>query len=351
LKPRLPPRLSTFLHRCFAPCKRLVLSWMAARHLRGPRPRLAIPLRGRDPFPPRSPTILVIRKRHGALVDIGIDLPWLQSRGGFSTAWRRLGVFVDILSRPGVPDGDWVADAGDSVSEDGLVVGFCSNRPDSLLIPDRGFHSSRGYARQRRQSAAAPAFDSRDALVVWRGSATGFGAATNATMSPADADLRQRVRMCLMLRGDAGRTLGVDARIVPGRNAPADVADAYRRAGIAGAGIPESSWAGRKFAIDIDGNANAFSNLFIRLIYGCCVIKIDSPLGYRQWYYDRLEPWRHYVPVATDMADLVERIDWCRGHPDACREIAAAGREFALSLVPETEYRRTAETIGRQVRE
>jgi len=346
LKVRLPARLSTLLHHCFAPCKQLLLSWMAARHLHGPVPRPGIPLRSRAPAPQRSPTILVIRKERGALVDIGADLPWLQSRGGFSTAWRRLGVFVDLLSRPQVPDGAWAVDLGDSVSEDGSVLGFCSNRPDSLLVPDRGFHASRGYAQCRRQAASAPAFAERSDTIVWRGSATGYGAATNATMSPADADLRQRVRMCLLLRGDAGRALDVDAHIVPGRNATAEVADAYRRAEIAGGAIPESSWVGRKFAIDIDGHANAFSNLFIRLIYGCCVIKIASPLGYRQWYYDRLEPWRHYVPVAADMSDLVERIDWCRGHPDACRDIAAAGRTFALSLVPETEYRRTAAAIA-----
>jgi len=347
LKFSLPNRFSNFLHDRVAPCKRTLLSWQSARHLRGGVPQAWIPLRPRPSTAANSPSVMVLRKRGGTLRDIAGDLGWLQSRSGFSTGWRRCGVFVDLLSRPQVPDGDWAADLGDAVTEDGPVLGFCSNRAASLLVPDRGFYASRGYARARRQAAAAPTFADRDDLVVWRGRATGHGVVANATMAATDTDLLQRVRMCLLLGGETGRALGVDARIVAGRHQAEDATEACRRAGIIRDPLPEASWTGRRFAIDIDGYSNAFSNLFIRLLYGCCVIKIASPSGFRQWYYDRLEPWRHYLPVAADMSDLVERIDWCRRHPEACRDIAAAGQAFATSLTPEQEYRRTAEMIGR----
>ena len=160
-------------------------------------------------------------------------------------------------------------------------------------------------------------------------------------MRPTDDDLRQRIRMCLLLRG----VDGVDAAIVPGRNASAEQVAAYSRAGITAPPVAGSSWCGRRFAIDIDGHANAFNNLFIRLLYGCCVIKVGSPAGFRQWYYDRLEPWRNFVPVEADMSDLLEKIDWCRRHPAACREIAAEGRRLALSMTPETELRRAVEAM------
>lgn len=287
---------------------------------------------------------MTIRKRGGRLAAIEADAAWLAGRSGFSTAWRRLGSFVHLLSHPDVVDGEWRAELGDSVHEPGPVLGFCSNLPETLLVPDRGFLASGGYALQRRQAAAAPAFTDRDDTIVWRGSPTGFGLLANATMQPHDADLRQRVRMCLLVAQADGR-LRVDARIVPGRGVPVDVSAAYRRAGIAGDPIPERSWVGRQFAIDVDGNANAFSNLFIRLLYGCCVIKVASPLGFRQWYYDRLEPWRHYVPVAVDLSDLVERIEWCRGHADECRAIASAGQALALAMTPAEEIRRTVALI------
>lgn len=332
------------MHGLFAPAKRLALEWRAARSQHGRLPRLFLPIRGRSSDGPKTASVVTIRKRGGRLATIEADTAWLAGRSGFSTAWRRLGVFVNLLSRAEVVDGEWRADLGDSVHESGPLLGFCSNLPETLLVPDRGFHASGGYARQRWQAAAAPAFADRDDTILWRGSPTGFGLLANATMQPHDADLRQRVRMCLLLAQAADR-LRVDARIVPGRGVPADVAAAYRRAGITGEPIPEDSWRGRRFAIDVDGNANAFSNLFIRLLYGCCVIKVASARGFRQWYYDRLEPWRHYVPVAADLSDLVERIEWCRGHTDECRAIASAGQALALAMTPAEEVRRTVAVI------
>ncbi len=344
MKTRLPTGLSARLHGLFAPAKRLALAWRAARCLHGRLPRFLLPIHGRGSDGPKTASVVTIRKRGGRLAAIEADTSWLAGRSGFSTAWRRLGVFVHLLSHPEVVDGEWRADLGDSVHESGRLLGFCSNLPETLLVPDRGFQSSNGYARQRRQAATAPAFADRDDAIVWRGSPTGFGLLANATMQPHDADLRQRVRLCLLLAQGDGR-LRADARIVPGRGLPADVAAAYGRAGIAGDPLPEESWLGRQFAIDIDGNANAFTNLFIRLLYGCCVIKVASPLGFRQWYYDRLEPWRHYVPVAVDLSDLVERIEWCRGHSDECRAIASAGQALALAMTPAEETRRTVALI------
>ena len=66
---------------------------------------------------------------------------------------------------------------------------------------------------------------------------------------------------------------------------------------------------------------------------------------FRSWYYDRLEPWRHYVPVAADLSDLVERIEWCRGHTAECRAIAQAGQALALAMTPKEEIRRTVARI------
>ena len=42
--------------------------------------------------------------------------------------------------------------------------------------------------------------------------------------------------------------------------------------------------------IDIDGWANSWSGLFQKLLSGSTVLKVASNKGFRQWYYDRLEP-------------------------------------------------------------
>jgi hypothetical protein len=117
-----------------------------------------------------------------------------------------------------------------------------------------------------------------------------------------------------------------------------------RQVGIFGDTIARETWLDRKFALDIDGNTNAWTNFYIRLLYGCCVIKVGSPAGFRQWYYHRLEPWKHFVPARADLGDLAERIQWCRDHPTECAEIAANGRALALSMTIESE---TAYATGR----
>ena len=44
-----------------------------------------------------------------------------------------------------------------------------------------------------------------------------------------------------------------------------------------------------------------------------------------------LKPWRHYVPVAADLSDLVAKIEWARAHPVEARAIVRRGAAFARS--------------------
>jgi hypothetical protein len=132
---------------------------------------------------------------------------------------------------------------------------------------------------------------------------------------------------------------------------PTESLERLRTAGILGRPIDQAVWLTHKFAIDIDGNSNAWANLFNRLLLGCCVIKIASPAGFRQWYYDDLIAWQHYVPVGSDMSDLVEKIDWCRSNPRQSQEIAAAGQRLAMAMTFETEMARGVEILNRALGE
>jgi len=51
--------------------------------------------------------------------------------------------------------------------------------------------------------------------------------------------------------------------------------------------VPAVNWNQYKYQIDIDGNTNAFMGFYIRLLTGSTVLKVASPEGFRQWYYDR----------------------------------------------------------------
>jgi hypothetical protein len=165
-------------------------------------------------------------------------------------------------------------------------------------------------------------------------------------MSGDDSALRARVRLCLKL-ASVPRT---DVKLRKLVNVePDDRVELLSSAGILGGKIRQSDWRRFKFAIDIDGFTNSWPNLFVRLLLGCCVLKVESEQGYRQWYYDRLEPWVNYVPVRADMADIEEKIAWCRSHDAECRRIAEAGKSLAQSMTVETEMRQAVERINQRM--
>lgn len=49
----------------------------------------------------------------------------------------------------------------------------------------------------------------------------------------------------------------------------------------------------------------------------------------KDWFHDHLEPWVHYIPIATDLSDLKEKYDWAESNPAEAQRIAEAGTEFA----------------------
>jgi hypothetical protein len=52
---------------------------------------------------------------------------------------------------------------------------------------------------------------------------------------------------------------------------------------------------------------------------------------WREFFYDDLVPFEHYIPVREDLSDLSARIDWAEANPAHARRIAERGREFACA--------------------
>ena len=51
------------------------------------------------------------------------------------------------------------------------------------------------------------------------------------------------------------------------------------------------------------------------------------------WLHGALVPWRDYVPVKSDLSDLVERLEWLRANDEAARAIAESGRRAVAQHV------------------
>lgn len=242
-------------------------------------------------------------------------------------------------SRPEVRHMDFNMSDGDQLSS--AKFAYSGFDPDLTLLPDayffdhRGFHDAFALA-----SAASQSWQSRAERIRWRGGLNGRGE-TDTGRFALDKLVQ---RLCLVL---LGRTLpDVDIKFVrlieDKRGNSIDPA-------LFGERMPEPSWVDDRYAIDIDGWTNTWSNFLVRMHYGCCVLKIDSKFGYRQWYYDRIRPWEHYVPVKADMSDLAEKIDWARSNVREAEEIAMRGQAFARTMTFDGEMEWAASAIHRRV--
>lgn len=208
-----------------------------------------------------------------------------------------------------------------------------------VLLPDYHFFRDKGYAEAEKIAKQAPAWDDRQDTLFWRGHNNNLGL---FSVDPSHYDkpwIMQRMRVALRARG----LPGVDVRFVEGPSQRQTTQ--CEAAGLMGPYREWSEWAGDKYALDMDGFTNSWSNLMQRLKLGCCVLKVESQHGYRQWYYDRLIPFETHVPIKADLSDLEEKIDWVRSHPAQAREIAANGQALANTLTFDSETAAAAQII------
>ncbi|MBU6446764.1 MAG: hypothetical protein KGQ49_05130, partial [Verrucomicrobia bacterium] len=82
-----------------------------------------------------------------------------------------------------------------------------------------------------------------------------------------------------------------------------------------------------KYLPYVDGVMCAAPALQWRLLSGSLTFKPDSEEI--QWFTLALQPHVHYVPVKSDLSDLIEKIKWAQDHDETCMRIAEQARQFA----------------------
>lgn len=221
-------------------------------------------------------------------------------------------------------------------------LAWCDNRPDYFLVPDCIFVPTRGYeyARAVLTKNLVPWEDRKD-IAFWRGGTTGI------PKVPGDWRSLDRIELCeIARRHEHLGFVDVGLSSVLQMPDPASV-EAVKSSGLLRAFVPWEHWGQFKYHIDIDGNSSPWSNLFQRLLTGSPVLKVESARALNQWYYDELKPWENYIPIAPDMSDLLDKIQWLRKNDSFAKTVGEAGRQFALSLTYERELGRSAHTVAR----
>uniref|UniRef100_A0A9L0TBU0 Protein O-glucosyltransferase 2 n=1 Tax=Equus caballus TaxID=9796 RepID=A0A9L0TBU0_HORSE len=81
-----------------------------------------------------------------------------------------------------------------------------------------------------------------------------------------------------------------------------------------------------KYQINVDGTVAAYRLPYL-LVGDSVVLKQDSI--YYEHFYNELQPWKHYIPVKSNLSDLLEKLKWAKDHDEEAKKIAKAGQEFA----------------------
>ncbi|HSX04649.1 MAG TPA: glycosyl transferase family 90 [Rhabdochlamydiaceae bacterium] len=95
--------------------------------------------------------------------------------------------------------------------------------------------------------------------------------------------------------------------------------------------LPYSELVKYKYQIWIDGNSASYTDSGWRFFSNSVVLKPDSENV--QWYYPKLEPGVHYIPVKRNLEDLVEKIQFLQANDSYAKEIAKNALQFGADYL------------------
>ncbi|MCX5924821.1 MAG: glycosyl transferase family 90 [Candidatus Dependentiae bacterium] len=81
------------------------------------------------------------------------------------------------------------------------------------------------------------------------------------------------------------------------------------------------------YQIQIDGFTAAWARMYWQLFCNAIMLKQES--NNIQWYYEPLQPYVHYIPLAHDVADIEEKITWADTHNQEVQQIIKNANTFA----------------------
>ena len=265
-----------------------------------------------------------------------LDVPTEMLWGHFSNNFHSfdlVGALIATHSVRAVSNGRAIIDLEDAANDgDYDRVSFSCSLPKSHLIVDTYYVASEGYAALQAEINAMwiPWID-REATVFWRGSTTGIQAAIPSVEDWIWAWL-PRLHLCdVAERSRHAKQLDIGV-VNLAQIHQESTSQAIRSSNFMRPAMPRMHFMNYRYVIDIDGNANAWNSFFGAMLMGSCILKVMSPHGWKQWYYDRLVAGVHFVPVKPDFSDFDTVVDWALSHPADCAEIARRARQFALSM-------------------
>ena len=253
---------------------------------------------------------------------------------------RAMEMFLGEVAREQGPDLDLplAIFVGDGALAAPRVPVFAFHKPRgnrSLLLPDPDFLASRFYSGAQERDTLD--YAQKTCTAVFYGSTTGGLITADVVRRLSNPRLRgfaafrnhPRVtfRLPTIVQCDSEATAAMLREMGAGDGRTATWAEQLRH----------------RFIISVDGNGATWARVARALLSNSVLLKYDSP--HVQYYYSALQPWRHYVPIATE-AEVEDVLQAEAARPGLFAPVAAAGRQFAETLLSQTAgHRYTAELL------
>lgn len=248
------------------------------------------------------------------------------NNSGFRKLW---GALVKLQSIAPLPDADFLISSMDGFeNNDGrftcpvFVYSKRENLYPFVLMPDKV--ALRGYHRLKKEIIAANQkypWEQKKSEAFWRGGPNG------PLMTLENWNQSARIKLVflsLLMPHDVNARL---TNLLHLKYASSELKKLIQSKGLMGKWADKEDHLKYKYLIDIDGIACTFEHLYWLLTSNSVVLKQMTPNV--QWYYQELEPYRHFIPVKEDLSDLVEQIKWAREHDNEAKKIVENANAFA----------------------
>lgn len=193
-----------------------------------------------------------------------------------------------------------------------------------LLIPDPYFINEKGYKYIKKDCKR---FCDKKSIAYWRGSSTG------AIITQKNWENVPRIKLCLESCGSKY----LDAKISGWCQVNDEtLLNNLKKHRISSERVSFESFYNFKFLINIDGNNCAWNSLFLKLQSNSIVLNVDTEL--EQWYYHKLIPWVHYIPIINSIIDIEEKVKWCLNNEDTCLNIIKNANALMKSISYENPF-------------
>jgi hypothetical protein len=84
----------------------------------------------------------------------------------------------------------------------------------------------------------------------------------------------------------------------------------------------------KKYSILIDIEGAGYSGRLKHLLWSRRpLLLVDRP--HKEFFFEHLVEWKHYIPVKRDLSDIIEKTRWCMENYENAKEIASCAYEFS----------------------